>query len=300
MEKLQPILLPLLVFVAVMAVGGIVVVLRSGRQKELQSRLHEGEGERLHRGSMDANPGVQMLQQIGAATSSKKSGKLSQELVMAGFHGKTAPEVYLGVKALMLALGMVVGLFVVMPLDKPITVKLFLGLLIGGLFAFLPNLFVSAKRRSRTAEVRRTLPDATDLLEICVSAGMGLDTAWNSVTDEIRRVSDVLADEMALTNLEIQLGAQRHAAMRNMARRTGAAELSALVAVLVQSERFGTSVSDALRTYAQTMREERSTRAEESAEKMALKMLFPMILFIFPSVFIVLLGPVMIRLMEVF
>jgi tight adherence protein C len=110
----------------------------------------------------------------------------------------------------------------------------------------------------------------------------------------------VLADEMALTNLEIQLNAPRPAAMRHMADRTGAPELLSLVAVLIQSERFGTSVADALRMFATSLREERSQRAEESAEKMSVKLIVPMVLFIFPVAFIVMVGPVAIKLSEVF
>jgi tight adherence protein C len=297
MPQMQQILVPVLIFVAIMAVGGIFLLVKATRKKELDSRLHPDANasapKRQHQSA-----GVDFLHKVGAATSGKKSQKLVQQLVMAGFHSKTAPEVYLGTKVLMLAGGLVAGLALTLPMDKPPTFKFMLGMIVAALFSFLPNIVVSAKRKSRSGEVRRTLPDATDLLEICVSAGMGLDTAWNSVTDEIRRVSDVLADEMALTNLEIQLGAPRHAAMRNMAQRTGASELSSLVAVLVQSERFGTSVSDALKTFAGTMREDRSQRAEEAAEKMGLKMLFPMVLFIFPAAFIVMVGPAAIRLME--
>ncbi len=151
----------------------------------------------------------------------------------------------------------------------------------------------------RREEVRRHLPDAVDLLEISVSAGMGLDMAWNMVTDEIRRVSTTLADEMALTNLEIHLGAPRAEAMRHMAQRTGAEEISSLVAVLVQTDRFGTSVAKALENFTSSMREGRSFRAQEVAEKMAVKLLFPMVIFIFPAVLVVLAGPAVIGLFKI-
>jgi tight adherence protein C len=166
--------------------------------------------------------------------------------------------------------------------------------------ALLPNLYIMWRRRRRTAEVRRTLPDAIDLLEICVSSGMGLDQAWNAVCDEFRGVSPILADEMALANLEIHLGSPRADALRHMAQRTGVQDLASLVATLVQSERFGTSVSQALRTYADEMRTERSQRAEEQAEKLAVTLLFPMVLFIFPCMFIVILGPAAIKIYEMF
>jgi tight adherence protein C len=298
MQLNRDILVPALVFVAIMAIGGLLVMMKAGRRRELEDRLH-ADGRIPEPAQSSSSSGVQLLHKIGAATSTKKSAKLQQQLVMAGFHSKNAVEVYLGTKVLALAGGLVGGLALMLSSQKPMGQKLMIGMLIAGACSFLPNFFVSMRRRARTGEVRRTLPDATDLLEICVSAGMGLDTAWNNVTDEIRRVSDTLADEMTLTNLEIQLGAPRHAAMRHMARRTGAPELSSLVAVLVQSEKFGTSVSDALRSFAGTMREDRSQRAEESAEKMGLKMLFPMVLFIFPAAFIVLVGPAAIRISEV-
>jgi len=163
--------------------------------------------------------------------------------------------------------------------------------MVGAMLFFIPNMHVSIRREGRRGIIRRHLPDAIDLLEICASAGMGLDMALNSVTEEVRSVSNILADEMALTNLEIHLGASRAVAMRHMAQRTGADELSSLVAVLVQSERFGTSISDALRTYATSLRETRSQRAQESAEKMAVKLIFPMVLFIFPAVVMVMAGP---------
>jgi tight adherence protein C len=120
------------------------------------------------------------------------------------------------------------------------------------------------------------------------------------VTDEIRSVSNVIADEMALTMLETQLGAPRTMAMRHMAERTGAKELASLVALLVQTDRFGTSIADALRTFAASMRNDRSQRAEEAAEKAAVKLLIPLVFCIFPVMLIVTVGPAAIRLYEVF
>jgi tight adherence protein C len=135
-------------------------------------------------------------------------------------------------------------------------------------------------------------------MEICVSAGMGMDMAWNLVGDEIRPVCADLADEMALVNLEMHLGSPRADAMRNMADRSGADEIASLATVLVQTEKFGTSVGDALRTFAASMRDERTYRVEEKAEKTAVKLLFPMVLCIFPAVLIVVAGPAVITLIK--
>jgi tight adherence protein C len=185
-------------------------------------------------------------------------------------------------------------------MDWSLAVKILIVVCGAAIAFFLPNIVLKRLATKRCSEVRRHLPDVIDLLEISVSGGMGLDTAWNAVAVEIRAVSPLTADEMALTNFEVLLGAERGDAIRNMALRTNSNELDSLVAVLVQSDRFGTSISEALRVFAQTMREMRSQRAEEHAEKMAVKMLFPMVLFIFPVVLIVAAGPAVLTLVELF
>jgi tight adherence protein C len=153
-----------------------------------------------------------------------------------------------------------------------------------------------AKLARRREEIRRHLPQAVDLLEICVSSGLGLDMAWSVVSEEIRQVSPILANAMSLTNFEMNLGASRVDAMRHMAERTGATELSSLATILIQTERFGTSIAETLKIFANSMREARTYTAEESAEKMTVKLIFPMALFIFPAVLVIVAGPALITL----
>jgi tight adherence protein C len=223
----------------------------------------------------------------------KASTGLRERLAAAGFHGGAAPAIFLGAKVLLFGAGVSLLNVLLLPFHDSLGMAgvYMLTALAGGVFFFVPDLAVGIARDRRREEIRRHLPDAVDLLEICVSAGLGLDQAWNSVAEEIRRVCPTLSDEMELTNLEISLGASRAVAMRHMADRTGAEDISSLVALLVQSERFGASIVDALRTFATTMRETWSRRAEEGAERMAVKMLFPMAIFIFPALLIVLMGP---------
>jgi tight adherence protein C len=218
---------------------------------------------------------------------------LREKLAAAGYHGASSGTIYLGAKVLLFGGGVLLFFLLVTAFHNSISwsSRLMLTAVAGTVLFLLPDLAVGIARDRRRENIRRHLPDAVDLLEICVSAGLGLDQAWNSVAEEIRRVSPMLADEMELTNLEISLGASRAVAMRHMAERTGADDISSLVALLVQSERFGASIVDALRTFATTMRETWSQRAEESAERMAVKMLFPMVLFIFPALLIVMVGP---------
>jgi tight adherence protein C len=297
MSTLEHILVPGLVFLAVFMIGGAVMASRMARRRAISPRLYDPK-EEINAAMSDApTAGVSFLSRLGAAVSfGGTTERLQKTLVSAGYHNASAVQVFLGCKILLLAVGVVGGFAALIPVDVPVPLKIVAGFFAGGVLSFIPNFAVEIKRQSRSAEVRRFLPDATDLLEICVSAGMGLDMAWNAVTDEVRRVSGVLADEMALANLEIQLGSSRPVAMRRMAERTNAPEITSLVAVLIQSDRFGTSIGDALRAFAQTMREERSQRAEETAEKMAVKLLFPMVILIFPAALIVMVGPAAIRL----
>jgi tight adherence protein C len=160
---------------------------------------------------------------------------------------------------------------------------------------FFPNIVVLVKLRKRHNEIKQHMPVMIDLLEICVSSGIALDMAWNIVCDEIRHVSSVLSNSMSLASFEMHLGSSRIEAMRNMASRTGVDELSSLAAILIQTDRFGTSIADTLKIFAESMRQERSFSAQEAAEKMAVKLLIPMILFFFPAVLIVAVGPAIIN-----
>jgi tight adherence protein C len=226
------------------------------------------------------------------------SARLREQLARAGHFERSAASVYLGVKITLLLLGVIASIFLVAPLHAAFAVKAVAMFACGAALSFVPNLILLVQRNARTVEVRNHLPEAVDLLEICVSAGMGLDMAWNSVTDEVRRVSSVVADEMLLANLEMRLGATRADSMRHMAQRTGADEIAGLAALLVQAERFGTSIADALRIFAAGMRDTRAQRAEEAAEKMTVKLLFPLIVFVFPTVIIVTAGPAFLSIVD--
>ena len=294
-------LIPVLIFVAVMALGGAIIAAIAAWRAPVQARLDElelGTSNNPDR-TVEASGAVRFAGQVGGAVSSgKASATLKAELAQAGYHGESAVLVFLGAKVVLLVTGLLLLLFLVLPLlPSTMALQTRLFIIFGGaaILFFLPNLFLRLQRSRRRMEVRHHLADVIDLLEISVSAGMGLDTSWNSVAEEIRAVSSTLADEMALTNLETYLGSPRADAMRHMAERTGAEEIASLVSVLVQSDQFGTSISDALKTFATTMREERSQRAEESAEKMPVKLLFPLAFFIFPAVIIVMCGPAIIK-----
>lgn len=293
---METLVIAIMTFFGVIAIGGAFIASREARRKRVQERL-EYEGDSRDKGVPDGSTrAMRTLGQVGAIISTGDySQGLKKSLASAGYQGPSAPAVYIGSKITLLLLGSVTLLAIILPTSLDAIHKAILVLLgAGGLF-FVPNVLVYARRRAREVEIRHHLPDAVDMLEICVSAGMGLDMAWNMVGDEIRHVSEHLADEMTLTDLEIHLGVSRVDAMRHMAERTGANELESLVGALVQSERFGTSVGVALRTFAEGMREDRNANAQESAEITAVKLLFPMVLCIFPALMIVIAGPAAIR-----
>jgi len=297
----EELLIGILIFCSVLAIGGALIAASSAKRDRIRQRLHDGRQlPAAAQPKEEPTILVRLLSKLGVAVSAgKTSSTLREQLAQAGYYGAAAAMVFLGLKIVLLVLALAVLLPLLVPLQLSLFWKLLCVLSGAGLLFFLPNIVVSVARQRRQHEIRSHLPDVIDLLEVCVSSGMSMDMAWTLVTDEIRRVSQTFADEMALTNLEIHLGAARVGAMRHLAERTQVEEIASLVAVLVQSERFGTSIADALRAFASSMREGRSARAEESAEKMAVRLLFPMVLFVFPAVLIVLAGPAGVRLFEI-
>lgn len=301
-DLLQPAtLVAVLAFVLVLFVGISIWLLRERHRKAVRQRLEVVESARLGTSSAVPKGGfLEFVEHVGNFVShGHASASLWEQLVRAGFMSRGAPAIYTGVKVVMFLLGLVATALIVMPRYENLTKNIVLISLGGIVPFFLPNLVVMLKERQRHTEIQQYLPDVVDLLEICVSSGIGLDMAWNIVSEEIHDVSPVLGAAMDLSNFEMHLGASRTEAMRNMAVRTGAQQLSSLAAVLVQSERFGTSVASALREFASGMREERRMAAEENAEKMSVKLVIPMVLFIFPAIAIVIVGPAAINIARV-
>ncbi len=293
-------LVALLSFAAVLFVGVGLLFLREQRRRALSRRLETGHFPYGHP-SGPPGPGhfLKFLEGVGNVVShGHASTSLWEQLIRAGYMSRAAPAIYTGVKILLFVAGLTVTMILALPADQTLVKKITLISLGAVVPFFLPNLIVLYKVQKRREEIRQYLPDVVDLLEICVSSGIGLDMAWNVVSDEIHHVSSVLGTAMDLSNFEMHLGASRTEAMRNMSARTGADQMSSLAAILVQSERFGTSVAVALKEFAASMREERRMTAEENAEKMAVKMIIPMVLCIFPAVVVVTIGPAAINIVR--
>ena len=216
----------------------------------------------------------------------------------AGLRGEKSPAIFWGVKVVLAILFPLAFLLVnavkailILP-SANMVILLSLPALIG---FYLPDLWLYNRGLRRKQAVLNGFPDALDLLVVCVEAGMGLDAAINRVAREIQLENPVLSDELTLFNLEMRAGMQRRDALKNLSLRTDLLEVTRLTTLLIQTDRFGTSVGNALKVFSDTLRTQRYQRAEELAGKLPVKLIFPLILFIFPSLFVVILGPAAIQ-----
>ena len=163
--------------------------------------------------------------------------------------------------------------------------------IIAGVMFYLPEVVLWIIKKGRQDNIFYGLPDALDLMVVCVEAGLGLDQAMRKVTEEMKKTYHVIAEEFALCNLQLQMGRARNEVLHDLGARTGVDDLKALAAILIQADKFGSSVAQALRVQSDSMRTRRRQMAEEKAAKTAVKLIFPLVLFIFPAIFVVLVGP---------
>jgi tight adherence protein C len=230
-----------------------------------------------------------------------KRGQISRQLVYAGFRSPNSTTMFHGLRALT-ALVMPLAVLIAsywMPGLSAMKLMLYMG--IGAVLgSMLPSYILDKMVVSRQKKLRKAFPDALDLLVVCVESGLGLSPALQRVADEMTVAHPELGAEFALVNAEIRAGVDRAEALKNLAERTGLADIRGLVALLVQTMKFGTSVADALRVYSEEFRDRRMQAAEERAAKIATKMIFPLIVFMFPAFFVVTAGPGVMGLIEAF
>ncbi|MCI3953046.1 MAG: gspF [Burkholderiales bacterium] len=219
----------------------------------------------------------------------------------AGYRGDAPVMVYFGAKTLLAILFPVIAyVYIVLGGGKVDTSGMLLILLSSGAIGYyLPNAVLSRLVFVRQREIFESFPDAADLLMVCVEAGLGLDAALVKVADEMRLKSEALAEELHLVNLELRAGSSRDNALRNLALRTGVEEVNTFATMLIQADRFGTSIGDSLRVFSDELRTKRRLRAEEKAAKIPLKLLFPLVFCIFPALLLVLLGPAFIQIYRI-
>jgi tight adherence protein C len=237
--------------------------------------------------------GLKRLGNMAPRSTSEKS-KLQQRLINAGYRSSEAFIVFTGVRV---GLALAVFALLTMPiLAKP---NLALALLGCGIGYVLPTMILARVAKRRQHRIRLGLPDALDLLVVSVEAGLGLDQAIQRVATELAFAHPDLCDELRLVNLELRAGKARSEALHNLAERTGVEDVASLVSMLVQTDKFGTSVAQSLRVHSDTLRTKRRQRAEEAAAKTGAKMVFPLVICIFPAIWVVTIGPAAIKFVQV-
>ena len=217
--------------------------------------------------------------------------KLKSRLAQAGFRGEATASIYLGLKFLGLLCGLVGGGGILLGYYGMTQNSLMYTVLAGGGLFYLPDIVLFFFGKHRKDAIFLGLPDALDLMVVCVEAGLGLDQAMRKVSDEMKKSCRVISEELALSNFQLQMGRSRAEVLHELGVRTGVDDLRSLAAILIQADKFGSSIAQALRVQSESMRTRRSQLAEERAAKTAVKLIFPLVIFIFPGIFVVLVGP---------
>ena len=231
----------------------------------------------------------------------EERSRVATRLIHAGFRSEKALTYFYGLKTL-LALGLPICMFIATSWLPHWTIGNVLFALLFAAFVgiSLPNIVLEKMKESRLKKLRNGFPDALDLLVVCVEAGLGLGAAIERVARDLDVSHPELAEELRLVNVEMRTGVERPTALRNLADRTGLADIRGLVGLLVQTMRFGTSVADALRAYSEEFRDKRMQKAEEQAAMIGTKLIFPLVSCLFPAFFIVAVGPAAMRMITVF
>ena len=296
-------LLPIAVFALFAALAWLAVDWFSSKSNKVEQRLDDfkdptSRGERALEKEKSSASVKKMLEKAAPSLAKplqpkteKEVGVLRQRLQSAGFRGESAPNVFLGLKFGCLLVGLFVSGGTVLFTGSFSQSTLLKAGAVAGLMFYIPDVFVWFMARKRKTNIFLGLPDALDLMVVCVEAGLGLDQAMRKVAEEMKKSYRVLSDEFAMCNMQLQMGRSRTQVLQELGSRTQVEDLQTLASILIQADKFGSSIADALRVQSDAMRVRRSQIAEEKAAKTAVKLIFPLVIFIFPGIFVVLVGP---------
>ncbi|QDU97967.1 type II secretion system F family protein [Lignipirellula cremea] len=302
-------LLPFAVFGACGAVAWLALEWMSASKSRSEQRLDEirdpGARARKAEGRMTASDAMsKMLAKASPLANSlkpkteKEENKLRLKMMQSGFRHESAPSIFLSLKFLSLLTGFLLGggslLF---RSEWGMSAFLWAGFIAGAMF-YLPDIGLWFVRKKRKEAIFLGLPDALDLMVVCVEAGLGLDQAMRKVAEEMKKSYRVIAEEFGLCNMHMQMGRTRSAVLHELGERSGVDDVRALASIIVQADRFGSSIAQALRVQSDSMRVRRRQMAEEKAAKTAVKLIFPLVIFIFPGIFVILVGPAAITMMN--
>jgi tight adherence protein C len=305
-------MMPFAVFLAMTLAAWSVLGAAAGRPKSAEDRLQRLLDPRAEAASGASQAKRQEMFQAKVTAAAKKLGqslrptdveelgKIRIKLLNAGFRHEQAVAVYYGTKLI----GLLLGLGMAFPpccLRWGMTrTSYILAALAGGVGFYLADFIVGHRMKRRGESIFLGLPDALDLMVVCVEAGLGLDAAMRRVTTELAQSCPVICEEFAIANFQLQMGRVRRDVLRDLGTRTGVDDVRSLAAVIIQAEKFGSSIASALRVQSDAMRLRRRQLAEERAAKTSVKIMIPLIFFIFPGVFVVLVGPAVMRMAVLF
>jgi len=269
------------------------------KESRTAERLKELRDPRRRRDGKDENASVGGMLKAAAPTLSKaiaptndlEKNILKVDLANAGFSSPHAPMIFLSLKMISMAVFAVLGGGIGLLLQGATSNALMTLVGVAGVGFYLPVIVVQVLISYRKEAIFLSMPDALDLLVVCVEAGLGLDAAMRRVNEELSDTAKELCEEMTTCNMQLQMGRPRREVLHDFGIRTGVDDVKTLVAILIQAERFGSSIATALRVQSDSMRIKRRQMAEEQAQKTGVKIIFPLVLFIFPGIFVVLVGP---------
>jgi tight adherence protein C len=297
--------LPLLVFAACTLVVWIVIRMLASKDSRAAARLDELRNPALREKGRQKQGMNSFLERAAPALSKALEPKTELEqnalrirLANAGFNNPLAPQLFLAIKFCGLLMGALLGGgigLLTYGLSKNGYTSVALA---AGAGFYLPELILRYIKSKRQEQIFLSLPDALDLLVVCVEAGLGLDAAMRRVVDEMTDTHPVIASELSMCLMQLQMGRPRRDVLHDLGVRTGVDDVKSLVAILIQADKFGSSIAQALRVQSDAMRVKRRQIAEEKAQKTAVQMLFPLVLFIFPGIFVVLVGPAAIKMID--
>ncbi len=297
-------LIPLAVFGMFAAGAWLLLEALGGRNSRPQERLDELKNPQIRRRGAEDNSPVKksaaMTRMLARTTSmarplqpksDEEVGRLKQRLGEAGFRSETVTSIFLAMKFIGLIVGLTISGAATLVTSSFSQSALIYSVLTSAAMFYLPDAIVWFLGKQRKDAIFFGLPDVLDLLVVCVEAGLGLDQAMRKCSEEMKKSCRVVAEEFALCNFQLQMGRARNEVLQDLGRRTGVDDLRSLAAILIQADKFGSSIAQALRVQSDSMRTRRRQLAEEKAAKTAVKLIFPLVLFIFPAIFVVLVGP---------
>ena len=294
------IIVPIAVFLGIAAVAWAGLELFAGDKPRAEERLAELQDPRKRRqqsgSTKDAVTSVLEKASPSLAKplqpkTEREANKIRAKLSAAGFRSEQAPNMFYSLKVICLIIGVSSGGGVLAIMGDMGMKSLLRAAMAAFSWFYVPDSFVWFLAKRRKDNIFRGLPDALDLMVVCVEAGLGLDQALRKVAEEMRKSYRVISEEFGLCNFQIQMGRPRREVLTDLGLRTGVDDLRSLASVLIQAEKFGSSVGQALRVQSDAMRTRRKQIAEEKAAKTAVQLIFPLVIFIFPGIFVVLVGP---------